>query len=294
MHRLTAGLVAAAALVAGPARAATLELRDMVARVTVIPEDRPDIRVEFVTRNPSLPITVKITPGRAILDGGLDRKIRACRSADGRRGVSVSGLGDVPWQAMPQIVVRTPRAFVLFAGGAVFGSIGRTASLDLSNAGCGDWTAGNVDGLLKVSQAGSGDARIGASRAAKLRIAGSGDILAGPVAGPLDAEIGGSGDISATSVAGDLEVRVAGSGDVRVPTGRAPVMNVAIAGSGDVTFGGIAGALKARITGSGEVRVRKVDGPVEKRVMGSGRVRIGAGPGAGEAVIPPRQRRSGA
>jgi hypothetical protein len=273
MHRLAAGLMTTAFLAAGPAQAASVELRDLAARVTVIPEARSDLKVEFLSRNPALPITLKATDSKVVLDGRLDHRIRGC-SEGSVPAVTIAGLGDVAWKDLPQLVIRTPRAVQVLAGGAVFGVVGRTESLDLSNAGCGDWTAGNVKGVLKVNLAGSGDAHVGASGAAHFRVAGSGDIVAGPISGPLEAEVAGSGDVSAVSVAGDFATRLAGSGDVSVPVGHAGAMTVSIAGSGDVAFGGTADSLKARITGSGEVRVRRVTGPIDRRVLGSGEVRI--------------------
>ena len=53
---------------------------------------------------------------------------------------------------MPQVVIRTPRDVNVDAGGAVFGSVGRSASLDLGNAGCGDWTIANVDGRRRSAR----------------------------------------------------------------------------------------------------------------------------------------------
>jgi hypothetical protein len=282
MHRLFLATAAAAVLIAGPAAAASVEFREVVARVTVIPEDRSDIRVEVLSRHRGLPIHLKTDGGKVVVDGDLARRIRGCRTQAGRPVIRVTGLGDVSWAQMPQLVVRTPRAVEVSAGGAVFGSIGRSESLDLSQAGCGDWIAANVAGPLRLSLAGSGDVRVGASRSARVRLTGSGDIAAGPVAGSLDAEVGGSGDVTAARVDGDLKVEVAGSGDVSVASGRAAAMKVSIAGSGDVSFGGTAESLKARITGSGEIRVRRVTGAVERRVLGSGGVRIGGhGLGAG-------------
>jgi hypothetical protein len=43
MHRLALGAAAAACLAASPAGAAAIEFRELVARVTVIPEAREDI-----------------------------------------------------------------------------------------------------------------------------------------------------------------------------------------------------------------------------------------------------------
>jgi hypothetical protein len=275
MHRFFLATAAAGLLTAGPAAAAPVEFRELVARVTVIPEARNDVKVEILSRNPDLPIRVRTERGKLVVDGDLARRIRGCNTEGAEPVIKVAGVGDVPWAQMPRLVVRTPKSVEIFAGGAVFGSIGRSASLDLAQAGCGDWLAGNVDGPLKLSLAGSGDVRVGASRSARLRVTGSGDIYAGPVSGLIDAEVGGSGDISAAGVADELKVEIAGSGDVKVKNGHVPVMKVGIAGSGDVVFGGVAESLKARITGSGEIRVRRVTGPVEKRVLGSGSVRIG-------------------
>ena len=42
-------MAAAAASPRGAAHAASVEIRDAVARVTVVPEDRADVRVEIIT-----------------------------------------------------------------------------------------------------------------------------------------------------------------------------------------------------------------------------------------------------
>ena len=47
-------LAAAAALAGGTAHAASVEVKDAVARVTVIPENRNDVKVEIVSQNPRL------------------------------------------------------------------------------------------------------------------------------------------------------------------------------------------------------------------------------------------------
>lgn len=266
---------AAAALSAGAAAAAPVEVKDAVARVTVVPENRTDIKVEIVSANPRLPIEVRTFAGQTIVDGRLGHRIRDCRGSGENAYVVVRGVGDIPWREMPQVVIHTPRDVDLDAGGAVWGSVGRTASLKLGNAGCGDWTVGNVEGAMRISQAGSGDTRTGSAGAAKVRVAGSGDTVVGDIRGALEVDIAGSGDVTAASVEGALEVHVAGSGDVKVASGHAPTMNVGIAGSGNVNFGGTADSLKARIAGSGDVRAKQVTGSVSKTVMGSGGVTIG-------------------
>src|SRR3954467_10085128 len=100
----------AAALAASAAQAASVEVKDAVARVTVIPEARSDIKVEIVRANPRLPLQVRSFGGKTIVDGNLDRKIRDCRGGGGDRArVYVRGVGEVSWADMPQIVIHTPR-----------------------------------------------------------------------------------------------------------------------------------------------------------------------------------------
>ena len=266
----------AAAFGGGATAAPSVEIKDAVARVVVIPEDRPDVRVEFITTNRALPLVITKAGDRTIVDGNLRySKIRNCSSNNGQTSVDVTGVGRVGWADMPQIVVHTPRGVNVAAGGAVFGSVGRSDSLSFTNAGCGDWTVGNVKGALSARQAGSGDLRAGWAGSADVRIAGSGDVNLVAIGGPLTADIAGSGDVHAGAINGDLKTNVAGSGDITVDGGHARDMKVSVAGSGDVTFGGVADNLEARIMGSGDVSAAKVTGSFRKSVMGSGTVRIG-------------------
>jgi hypothetical protein len=284
--RLQSVLLAAAAALglgaftAPAAQAASVEIKDAVARVTVIPEDRSDVRVEIVRPNARLPLSVRTFGDKTIVDGDLDRgightQIHNCRSSGETSWAEVRGVGKVGWAEMPQVVIHTPRDVKINAGGAVFGSVGRSASLDLDNAGCGDWTIANVEGTAKVSQAGSGDTRMGAASGLKIRVAGSGDVSTADIRGPVDINIAGSGDAAIRSVSGSLEVSIAGSGDVMIGGGRATDMKVSVAGSGDVDFKGVADNLRARIAGSGDVHAGEVKGEIHKMIMGSGSVRVG-------------------
>lgn len=275
MRLQTILLAAAAVLSAGAAQAASVEIKDAVARVTVVPENRSDIKVEVISPNPKLPLSVRSLAGRTIVDGDLDRKIRNCRGSGERASVDVRDVGNFSYAEMPQVVIHTPRDVQVEAGGAVFGAVGRSASLDLGNSGCGDWTVANVEGAAKISQAGSGDTRMGSAGSLKIRVAGSGDVATADVKSGLDISIAGSGSAHVRSASGPLEISVAGSGDVDIGSGQVTAMKVAIAGSGDVDFGGSADSLKARIAGSGDVTAAEVKGEVSKTVMGSGSVRIG-------------------
>jgi hypothetical protein len=241
----------------------------------VIPENRSDIKVEFLSANPALPLEIRTFAGRTIVDGRLGRRIHECRGSGENVSVRVRGAGEIGWKDMPQVVIRTPRDVDMDAGGAVWGSIGRSASVKLGNAGCGDWTLANVEGAMRVSQAGSGNTRTGSAGEAKIRVAGSGDTALGDIKGQLTVDIAGSGDVQVASIEGPLDVRIAGSGDVKVAGGHASTMSVMVAGSGNVDFRGVAETLKARVAGSGDVRAKQVTGEIHKTIMGSGGVTIG-------------------
>lgn len=264
-----------AAAMASAAQAQSVEIKDAVVRVTVIPEARSDIKVEFLSSHPKLPLQVRTSGEKVIIDGGLNRKIRSCQGEGGHASVQVTGLGSVGYGEMPQVVIRAPRDVNLDSGGAVFGAIGKSNSLALSNAGCGDWTVANVVGQLKLNQAGSGDTHVGSVGRASLRVAGSGDIKTQAVNGPMDVNLAGSGDVWTASLDGPLDVKIAGSGDVKIAGGRVGAMTVSVAGSGGVVVDGAAESLKARIAGSGDVKVKAVKGAVSKAVVGSGDVVIG-------------------
>lgn len=299
---LAFGVATAALLAAGAAAAKepSVEIRDAVARVIIVPEARTDVKVSFKTTNPALPLTVRVEDGKTIVDGDLGHgfgksRIRSCRNFNDKVSVDVSGVGLVKYDDMPQIIVQVPMDARVAAGGAVFGSVGRSSSLSLSSAGCGDWTVANVEGSMNINVAGSGDIRTGSAGAANLNVAGSGDISTtgvrgavsanvagsgdiktGPVGGALAVNVMGSGDADVASVAGDVSAKMAGSGDILIRGGRADTMAVSVAGSGDVRFAGTAGALDASVAGSGDIRVAQVTGGVHKRSVGSGDVTVGA------------------
>ena len=298
---LAIGVAGAALLAAGAATAAEtrVEIKDAVARVVIVPEARSDVKVSFRTTNASLPLTVRVDGDKTIVDGDLDGplgkgRIRNCRVVNGVASVDVSGVGKVAWEDMPQVVIQVPKDARVGAGGAVFGSVGRSTSLTLSNAGCGDWTLANVEGALSINLAGSGDVKAGSAGAANIRVAGSGDVAttgvrgrleasiagsgdlrSGPVGGALTIRTMGSGDADVASVNGDVDVDIAGSGNALIRGGRAGAVSVNIAGSGDIQFAGAATTVTARVAGSGDIRVASVSGEIKKSVVGSGDIRVG-------------------
>lgn len=292
---LSAAAAAAVSLAAaGPAlaqRGPEVEIQHAVARVVVIVEDRSDVAVEIEQGSSRLPaLRVTRRGGDVHIDGGLGRRfagirmgdaISDCRSGPDRTRpgegatVEVRGVGRVDLADAPLIVIRTPRAVDVDAGGAVYGSIGRgAASVELDNGGCGDWVVANTDGPVSAASAGSGDIMVGTSRSLDVSLSGSGNLTAGAT-GRLDVSIAGSGGATVAEIDGDTDISVAGSGEVAIRRGRAPNLDISIAGSGDIDFGGTAGNVSVSIAGSGDVRVAEATGAVSRSVVGSGDIRIG-------------------
>lgn len=286
----TAALAVSAA--AAPASAADVEIRNAVARVVVIVEDRNDVGVEVTQGASRLPAVQVRRDGRDVrIDGGLRRggmfrggdTIRSCNSGpanprqpgDGATVEVGGGIGRIRMQDAPMIIIRTPRDVNVSASGAVHGAIGRGArSVDLGAGGCGDWTVANVDGKLEVGLGGSGTVRTGTSQELEASVGGSGSIFAGATRN-LEASVGGSGNISVARVDGPGEAAVGGSGNITIREGQMPRFSVAIGGSGNVRFGGATQDLDVSIAGSGSVNVGAATGQVKRAVVGSGTVNIG-------------------
>jgi hypothetical protein len=284
--RLIPGLVVGAPLLAalamgvgavaqGAMASPAIQVRGAAARLTLIPEGRRDIAVSLTHADPRLPIRITKLGDRIFITGDVGHRVHGCRTAAGRRGVAVWGRGTIPYEELPTLVVRTPLNVRLSAGEAVFGDIGRSASVDFTNQGCGDWTIADVQQRLRLNQAGAGDARTGSAGTSDLSVAGSGGISTGQIRGAVTAVSSGSGAIVLAAVFGPVDARVAGPGGITIGGGSVTAMTVSIAGSGAVTLHGVAQSLKASIAGSGDVTVDKVTGPVTKQVFGSGAVRVG-------------------
>lgn len=280
LHALSclAGLASLALI--SPAAAATLEIKHAVANLVVIPEARQDIAIEMVGGDPKLSLKQSGDSDRVVLDGGI-RNVQcgsqyklAINDWNATR-LQIVGVGTFNRSALPKIIARVPLNAEIKASGAVFGTVGRTESLDLELSGCGDWTVANVEKQLRLDQSGSGDARVGEIGSGKIELAGSGDISLVSAAKGLKIEIAGSGDVAARSVSGPLTIDIAGSGDVSIEGGQVDALGANIAGSGDISFGGTAATAKLNVVGSGDISLHKVTGSVNKSVMGSGDISIG-------------------
>lgn len=272
-------LAASAAALAGGAQAASVEVRDVVARITVVPQDRADVKVEVVKAHPELPLAIRTEAGRTVIDGDLHRKIRDCNGMSERPSISVRGVGKVAYDEMPQVVIYTPKAVDMTVGGAVQGAIGRSASLKLKNSGCASWTIADVAGAANIHQSGAGDVRMGAAERLDVRLSGAANIRATRVReGGVDAHLSGAGGVQIADVRGPVEARVSGVGQIEVDGGRASMLRASVSGIGQVQFDGSAEDLDATISGLGSIRVKEVTGQVTKSVSGGGSVRVGNRP----------------
>jgi len=276
--RLALAIAAAATALtaAGAASAApSVEFRDAIVRVTVIPEDRADIKVEMLTTNPSLPIEVRTSGAQTIISGNLAHRIHDCHTRGDHPTAWVVGIGTVEYKDMPQIVVRTPKAVAIEAGGAVYGAIGRSASLDLDNSGCSAWTVADVAGEAALRESGAGSVRMGSADRLELKLSGAGSVHATKVRQSLNATLSGAGGVHVDELSGAMQARVSGVGHIKVDQGKASAIQASVSGVGGVEFGGQADSLDASISGFGGIRVKSVSGPVTKSISGGGHVTIG-------------------
>lgn len=280
---LAAGLLAT--LSATPALADPgVRIDHAAARVVVIAEPRGDYAITIDQGRAGLkPLAIRKDGGVTTVDGGYGGaglfggfwSGPGCRGPAGRERVSIPGHGDVAVADLPLVTIHAPLDAHIGAGQAVFGEVRGARSLDLGNAGCGDWRIGEVRGPLHLSLAGSGDVRGGNVGEAHIEVSGSADVSLGAVNGRLRTRTSGSGDIHLAAVAGPIDTKIAGSGDVTVDGGQASEVGVSIAGSGDLKFHGVAGSVNVSIAGSGDVDIARVTGQVSKHVAGSGDVNIG-------------------
>jgi hypothetical protein len=279
--RLAIALVAAATALtaagaAGAAAAApSVEIRDAVARVTVVPEDRSDVKVEMLTKNTALPLEVRSEGSRTVIDGNLSHRIKDCRGRGDHPSAYVRGVGDVSYENMPQVVIHTPRAVILETNGAVYGAVGRSGSVDLENSGCSGWTLADVAGDATLRESGAGSVRMGSSGKLELRLSGAGSVHATQVRQGLDATLSGAGGVRIDELSGPILAHVSGVGQIKVGQGHATAVRASVSGVGGVDFGGDAQSLDASISGFGGIRVKAVSGPVTKSVSGGGHVTVG-------------------
>jgi len=117
-----------------------------------------------------------------------------------------------------------------------------------------------------------------ASKDLRLKVSGSGDILAGDIGSKgLKAHVSGSGSISATGIAcDDFDGSVSGSGSLRIGTVSCDGFEATTSGSGHVDIETLTakGDASVRISGSGRIRLHEVtvDGDMNLKTTGSGSI----------------------
>lgn len=120
-----------------------------------------------------------------------------------------------------------------------------------------------------------------------LSIAGSGDLVSGPLkSGKLALNIGGSGNATVESVAAaDVAINIGGSGDVAIKGGAADDLKVSIGGSGQFDAPKLQSRrAKLSIAGSGDAKVWAKD-TLSVTVAGSGSVKYYGDPEVKRTVI---------
>ena len=278
-------LLAGALILANPAAAAQLMIRDAVVEVRVIPQDRDNIEVHIRKANAKLPLTIENgLGGDIIVDGGqrygfwkflLGGRTTDCINGDGAHTVHVWGVGDVREDELPQIIVLTPRDARISTSGATFGTIERSNAVRLSISGCDQWTIANVEGPLELHDAGMGIVHAGTAGSMELHIAGMADVTTHEISNGATFQVAGVGKVHTVSVSGPIKVHIAGHADVTIDGGHASDIDVHIAGSGKLNDLGSADTLEASIAGAGDINVAHVSGAVTKSVAGVGTINVG-------------------
>lgn len=277
-----AALMTATPALAQPYAATGVDITGAAARLTVIAEDRGDVSIDVTAGARLAAPAVRLDGGRVVIDGGLNNRLRGCRSiglaGPAQTTVQVTGVGWVRVDELPQITMRVPRTLDLTSRGTVFATIGASNGGRVRLGGCGDATIARVNGPLDLTMMGSGDIDVGeVTGALRAQLDGSGDLTIAAALAGADLKLRGSGDLDLERIAGPLVADLDGSGDIRVGPG-ASEAQLSLQGSGDVVTGAVRGPLSARADGSGNVTVASVaGGPVQLALVGSGDVAVRGG-----------------
>ena len=138
--------------------------------------------------------------------------------------------------------------------------------------------------IESISISGSGnlihEGSLHASKDLKLKVSGSGDILAGDIGSKdLTAHVSGSGSINASSIAcDDFDGSVSGSGSLRIGTVNCDGFEATTSGSGHVDIATLTAKdnASARVSGGGHIRLHDVavDGDMNLKTSGSGSILV--------------------
>ncbi len=263
-----------------------IELRDMIARVVVTPEDRSDIdiRVRYgAAKVPTLMVSQRgnvtvlnghmSTPPRG---GGFALHINVNDDSDvssSNGTVYISGLGKVNISDLPLVYVRVPANAVVKDSAYIFGRVGPSRSLDFTLNGSGEWMFEPVSGPLNIISNGSGTLTATSAGDSIVDIMGSGDVKLGQTRN-LKIALAGSGNLTAGN-AGDVQLQNQGSSDVTL--GNVGSLRASLNGSGDLSLNGVNGGFNIVNNGASDIHAVRVNGPVMLDLSGSGDVQIDGG-----------------
>ncbi len=286
-----AGLMSALALAAGGAHAELsytgdgpeIELRDLVARVVVTPENRSDVDVRVRYGKAKVPVLMVSHRGNVtVLDGhlsslqhGLHFNINFSDGNDGvdRGRVFITGIGDVDIGDLPMVFVRVPMNAAVKDSGYTFGTVGPSNGLNFILNGSGDWNIAAVNGPLNIIDSGSGSIHIASAGDSVIDNMGSSDIQVGRVR-KLKLSLSGSGDFKSEQ-SDDTQLQNMGSSDVQL--GRVGLFKGQLNGSGDLSLDGVSGGLTLVNSGASDVTINRLNGPASLQMSGSGDVHIHSG-----------------
>lgn len=262
-----------------------IELRDMVARVVVTPEDRGDIDIRVRYGSVKVPtLMVSHRGSTTVLNGHLSSgrqpnfsfRINVNDgdqvSAQGGK-VRIAGIGLVNVSDLPLVFVRVPANAVVKDSAYSFGRVAPSRSLDFIMNGGGEWAIEPVTGPLNIINSGQGRITVASAGDSIVDNMGSGDITLGTVRN-LQAVLTGSGNFNVEQ-SGNTALQNQGAGDVSIK--RSGALKVQLNGSGDLTLGDVMGGLSVVNNGSSDIAVRRVGGPVNLDISGSGDVSIAGG-----------------
>ncbi len=263
-----------------------IELRDMVARVVVTPEDRSDIDIRVRYGSVKVPTLMVSQRGTTtVLNGHLSSGAQSPHfnfrinvnnedEVSAQNGkVRISGIGLVNVSDLPMVFVRVPANAVVKDSAYVFGRVNASKSLDFIMNGSGEWAVDSVAGPLNIINSGSGTITVTAAGDSIVDNMGSGDIHIGTVRN-LQAVLTGSGNFEVTQ-SNNTMLQNQGAGDVSL--GRTGPLKVQLNGSGDLSLGDVMGGLSVVNNGSSDISVGRVGGPVNLDISGSGDVSIAGG-----------------
>ena len=281
-----------ALLSVGGARAAeSITLKNLRADVEVIPGDRPDVAVSVEPRGSADPPPVVSRAGdRVTVQGQIQTGQRTYRiSLNLDRGMDVeamkrrSHVQRTHPSDLPLIVIHTPLKVRLKSGAYVFGHIGPSRSLAISDNGDGEWRIdavsedvsvegnGGTDFHLSTSRTasvdmlGTGNVALGDTQSLYASLWGSGNVTASRIGHDLDLTLSGIGDFEAQSVSGPMHVLISDAGGARIEDGDVSKLTVrTIDGIGGVQFGGTVKDVDVDIGTITRVHIHKVTGVVRK------------------------------